>query len=146
MRITYLPFKKLTGITPLVILLAVFLTGCMANSASTKKKSVKSSSTDTKTTTLPTFTTGNNFIQNGSSVYTNSVSIDLNFSDSVQLRGKDVDTYIRTAGTSTVACLTSRFSATSSVVILAAIPRSVYNFTTQGLEYYYSIAPSDITT
>jgi hypothetical protein len=139
-------FRNLVHVTISVMVAALFLTGCVQSSKNKKTTSVKTSGSTDTTTKLPTFTTGNNFIQNGESIYLGVVNLDLSFADSVQLRGKDVDSYIRSTGTSTVACLTSRFSATSTIVLLAAIPRSVYNFTTQALEYYYGITPADSTS
>lgn len=132
----------------MVIMMSVlFISGCVqSGNPSKKSKAVKSNGSDSSNTKLPTFTSGLNFIQNGADIYQTSVTIDLGFSDSMQLRGKDVDTYIRATGTSTVACMAARFSTTNAIVMIAAIPRSVYNFTTQSLEYYYGIAPDDITT
>lgn len=139
-------FKNFGKITSLVIFFAIFLQGCMQQST-TKKSSIKSSSTTTGTTTIPTFTSGTNFIQNGATVYLSTVSLDMSFADSLQLRGKDVDAYIRATGTSNVVCLTSRFtqSTVNMVILLAAVPRSVYNFSTQTLEYYYNLTPADST-
>jgi hypothetical protein len=125
----------------------LFVTGCL-KSPNAKRSVVKSASTtdNSKTPTkVPDFTTGNNFIQNGSTIYTASVYLDLNFDDYFVLRGKDVDSYIRSSGSQTVSCLTSRFThaAVSKVIVLAAVPRSVYNYTTQTLEYFYIITPTD---
>src|ERR1700741_4282732 len=89
----------------------VFLQACIKSPSSARKSVVSSATTSTKTTTLPTFTTGNNFIQNGGTVYTSTVAFDISFADVLYLRGKDVDSYIRNNGTSTIACLTGRFTA-----------------------------------
>lgn len=126
----------------------LLLSGCMANPANNRKSLLSSSnSTNNKTDNkIPVFTEGNNFIQNGGVIYTSAVNFDLSFSDVLQLRGKDVDSYIRNNGTQLTTCLTARFSAVNQVNILAAIPHSVYNFSNQTLEYYYSIAPSDEAT
>ncbi|MBC7538193.1 MAG: hypothetical protein H7281_05190 [Bacteriovorax sp.] len=123
----------------------VFMQACMPTPSNTRKALLSSSNSTTKTETkLPTFTEGNNFIQNGGVVYTSAVNFDLSFADTLQLRGKDVNSYIRNNGIQIISCLTGRFSGTvNQVNILAAIPHSVYNFTTLTLEYYYSIAPSD---
>ncbi len=125
----------------------IFLVSCIQSPSSSRKSLLSSSATTgSKTsTTLPTFTEGNNFIQNGGVIYSSVVSFDLSYVDTLQLRGKDVDSYIRNNGTQTISCLTGRFTATTvnQVNIIAAIPHSVYNFTTNSLEYYYSIAPSD---
>ncbi len=142
-------FKKFGGVTIVVMICTLFLQGCI-ESPKSKRNTLKSSSTadSGSTTKVPEFTSGNNFIQNGASVYLSSVPLDLNFADYIQLRGKDVDSYIRSTGTSNIACLTSRYTQTGvdKVILIAAIPRSVYNFTTQSLEYYYNISPSDLAS
>lgn len=139
-------FKNMGRITFLVMFFALFLQGCMPQ-AKGKKSALKSASTDTSSPgKIPEFATGTNFIQNGASVFLSSVKLDISFADSIQLRGKDVDGYIRATGTSNVVCLTSRFLTTNRIILMAAIPRSIYNFTTQTTEYYYNIAPSDSTT
>ena len=139
-------FKNLGRITILVMFFALFLQGCMPQ-AKGKKSALKSASTDTSNNSkIPEFASGTNFIQNGASVFLSTVKLDISFGDSIQLRGKDVDGYIRATGTSNVVCLTSRFLATNRIILMAAIPRSIYNFTTQTTEYYYNIAPSDSAT
>jgi hypothetical protein len=128
----------------LLVLVVLIISGCVQSPTNKKTSAAKTANTDTSSTTkLPSFTTGNNFIQNGANIYQTTVNIDLGFADMLQLRGKDVDSYIRSTGTSTVACLVSRFTTSNSVVLIAAIPRSVYNFTSQSLEYYYGISPAD---
>jgi hypothetical protein len=142
---TYL--KKIGSNTFFVIVFAIFFQGCVASPQS-KRSSLKSASTTPTpaATKLPIFSDGNNFIQNGVTVSTSIVNLNLSFSDFLQLRGKDIDSYIRNSGTSNVACLASRFQSATKIIIIAAIPRSVYNFSTQTLEYYYSLAPGDATT
>lgn len=144
-----LHLKKFGEMTFLVVFTLLFLQSCI-QSPSANRNSVKSanstSSTSTGTVKLPTFTEGNNFIQNGVQVSTSIVNLNLSFSDFLQLRGKDVDSYIRNNGTQNVVCLTSRFEKANKIIVLAAIPRSVYNFTTQTLEYYYNLSPGDATT
>lgn len=152
MLVRYL--KKLDSIflssLPLVMLVSLLLSSCIQAPSSGRRSLLSSNSTVTsgKDVKLPTFTEGNNFIQNGGSVYTTSVSFDLSFSDSLQLRGKDVDGYIRNNGTSTISCLTGRFIAATvnQIVVVAAIPKSVYNFSTNTLEYYYNLTPADETS
>lgn len=126
----------------------LFFQGCVQPSNSKRSNLKSASATDSKNTTvtLPTFKDGNNFIQNGIVVSTSTVNLTTTFSDFLQLRGKDVDGYIRNNGTQNVACLTSRFPSANAIVLLAAIPRSVFNFSTQSLEYYYNLAPDDLTS
>ena len=125
------------------------LSACMPKPSSNSRKALLSNSNSTNAkpdTKLPTFTEGNNFIQNGGQIYSTAVSFDVNFSDTLQLRGKDVDLYIRNNGTQNISCLTGQFLNDNQIILLAAMPHSVYNFTTQTLEYYYSLAPSDDVT
>lgn len=146
--------KKLNAIffktLPMVMLASfLFLASCIQAPKSVRKSLLSSNtSTGATDTKLPTFTEGNNFIQNGGTIYTTAVKFDLSFTDSMQLRGKDVDSYVRNNGTSTISCLTGRFTAATvnQVNVIAAVPRSVYNFSTQTLEYYYSISPADEAT
>ena len=139
-------FKNLGRVTIFVMFFALFLQGCMPKAKGKKpaqRKATASATTDTPKTPPPVFSNVTNFIQNGASVFLTTTKLDINFSDSIQLRGKEVDAYIRAAGTSNVVCLASQFESSKVIVLLAAVPRSIYNFTTQSKEYYYNIAPSD---
>ncbi len=125
-----------------------YFVSCIQAPNNIRKSLLTSASTTSKTETkIPVFADGNNFIQNGGVIYSSSVNFDLNFSDTLQLRGKDVDAYIRYNGVQTPACIIGRFSASTilQVNITAAMPHSVYNFTTKTLEYYFSLTPSDET-
>lgn len=133
---------------PLMVI-ALFVSSCIQAPAGSRRSLISSNTTSTGSTSkLPTFTEGNNFIQNGGTVFTTVVNFDLSFTDSMQLRGKDVDAYIRNSGTQTISCLTGRFiaSTVNQINVVAALPHSVYNFTTNTLEYYYSISPADEVT
>jgi len=140
-------FKSLSKM--IIIISIMSLQACMPKTAASSRKALLSNSNSTTTrpdAKLPTFTEGNNFIQNGGQIYSTAVSFDIAFSDTLQLRGKDVDLYIRNNGTQNITCLTGRFSDDNQIILLAALPHSVYNFTTKTLEYYYSLAPSDEVT
>ncbi len=124
---------------------------CIQAPSNTRRALLSSSSSTTPTKAspnLPDFTEGNNFVQNGGTVFSSSILLDIGFTDSFQLRGKDVDNYIRKNGTQNISCLTARFTdnTVNQINILAAIAHSVYNFTNQTLEYYYSVSPSDEVT
>lgn len=138
--------KKLDSIFLILITMLIVQSCLPSNSSNARRTLLSSGSTNKTDTKLPTFSEGNNFIQNGGEVYTSAVNFDLSFADTMQLRGKDVDSYIRNYGTQTISCVTAEFSSVQQVNIIAAIPHSVYNFTTQSLEYYYSIAPNDELT
>jgi hypothetical protein len=131
-----------------IFIFTLLLTSCLQSPSSKRASTVASSSTTTTSTNLPTFSDGNNYFQNGSTTYTASFSLNIDFSDTFYFRGKEVDNYIRNINTSTPICLISRYtdSTVLKIIVLALVPRSVYNYTNQSLEYYYSAAPSDETT
>ena len=127
----------------------ILLQGCMQSASSNKRSGVKSANNTSNSNNapkIPVFTSGNNFIQNGINIFTGSISLELKFADSLQLRGKDVDSFIRNTGTNVVSCFTAKFQTTNPskrILIFAAIPRSVYNFSTETLEYYFNLTPAD---
>ncbi len=131
----------------MIMISFIFVAGCMQapNSKRSVLKSASSSDNTKVPTKIPDFQTGVNYLQNGSTVYTTIANFDISFTDALVLRGKDVDSYIRASGTQNIVCLTSRFAnpAVNKIIILAAIPRSIYNFTTRTLEYYFNILPAD---
>lgn len=110
-----------------------------------RKVSSLGENSSTDDTTSPAFPDSVNYIQNGSTQAKSAVSLDINFSDFLQLRGKSVHEYIKANGTTTPSCIAARFtdSAINKIVVIAAIPRSYYNFSTKSLEYYFNIAPAE---
>ena len=140
-------FFRITKTLFSVLFVVVFIASCVQSPKSTRAvvKSASTTNTGKGTTTVPDFVTGANFIQNGSTVYSTIANVDLSFADSLYFRGKDVDAYIRSTGTQAVACLAARFThaTVNKVILLAAIPKSVYNISKQTLEYYYYLTPSD---
>ncbi len=148
-----LNFLNKTATTISMVVMVMFvLQSCMQSGSSNKRTNVKSANTSNPSNAapkIPVFTSGNNFIQNGINIFTANIALELKFADSLQLRGKDVDSYIRNAGTNVVACFTTKFQTTTPskrVIVLAAIPRSVYNFSTETLEYYFNLMPADSTS
>lgn len=131
----------------MIVMLVLILNSCIQSPSKSRRSLITGSSTSPTNvpSKLPDFTQGNNFIQNGGMVYTSSVDFDLSFTDVLQLRGKDVDSYLRTNGIDTISCLTANFveNGINQIHIFAAIPHSLYNFTSSSTEYYYTIAPSD---
>jgi hypothetical protein len=138
-------------ISSFVIISFIFSMQSCVQSSSNARRAVLNNAQNTNApktpAKLPEFIEGNSYIQNGGMIFTSSVNFDLSFTDTLQLRGKDVDNYIRQNGTQVITCLTGRFSASTvnQINVTAAMPHSLYNFVTQTTEYYYALAPSDQT-
>lgn len=125
--------------------------GCVQepNSKRATGKALNSQGNSTKNsdTKVPTFSDSKNFIQNGPEIFTSIVNLEVGFSDALYLRGKEIDSFIRSNGVNQIVCLTARFTQSSinKVVAIAAMPNSIYNFSTQTLEYYFNLFPNDLT-
>ncbi|MCK6595068.1 MAG: hypothetical protein L6Q33_07710 [Bacteriovoracaceae bacterium] len=102
----------------------LFLVGCMPDSATKKTTKKSNATTDTSTTnpTSPNFQNDVNFIQNGAEIFNSTVTVNLPFSDSMYLRGKNVDQYIRQSVNNQQICLALRINDTSfsDIVIVSA--------------------------
>lgn len=124
-----------------------FLLGCLPENSGKKttKKSNSTSGTTTTNPTSPNFQNDINFIQNGAEVFNSTVTVNIPFTDSMYLRGKNVDQYIRQSANNQQICLALRIQDTafSDIVIISARAQSFYNFTTQEREYYYIFSPND---
>jgi hypothetical protein len=93
----------------------------------------------------PVFPQGLNYFQNGGQIFSSTMPLNLDFKDVIYLRGKEIDAYIRANGTQTSNCLVVNFSFTntSKALVVSAMPQSIFNFTDQSIEYFYSISFSD---
>jgi hypothetical protein len=134
----------------LVFIILLFLvTACLQTPGNNRRVSLLNNATTGAVGTaktpagLPVFTQGVNYFQNGGQIYTTGLPLSLDFIDIIYLRGKDVDTYIRTTGTQTAACLVSPFSTAGKTLVVSAMPQSIYNYTNQSIEYFYAISFSD---
>lgn len=89
----------------------------------------------------PDFGSDLNYLQNGSFQTTSALNISVAFEDSLYLRGKQIDQFIRNGNTSRVQCLLAPFpnSADKKILVLSATPRYFTNFSENTREYYYLI-------
>lgn len=129
----------------MLCLLALFLTSCLGQqSGSATKRTSKAGTTNTSnnTPTAPTFPTTVNYFQNGAVTTTTLLTLPIQTTDSFYLRGNEVHTYIKNFQVSTTQCMAVPFLTSNKILIAAATPRSVTNFTTGSLEYYYSFSPN----
>lgn len=92
----------------------------------------------------PDFSGSLNFIQNGSTQSSTSITIGTNFDDSLFLRGQQINQFIRNGQQDTVQCLVIPFtnSSQNKVLIIAVTPRFFTNFSTNSKEYYYQFSPN----
>lgn len=132
----------------LIVLLAVLVSACTPSANGKRSSKSSSNATDTKNPENPIFPNSSSYIQVGNEILTSAVTLDINYADFFQLRGKQIHEYLKASGTSDAACLISRFSDNNinKIIISAALPRSYYNFTSKSLEYYYSVSPNNPTT
>ncbi len=134
-----------------IIFILSFAFSCVEAPKSKRLSTTQNLKTTTTSTTtssnLPTFENGNNFFQNGGTVYTATFTLDIDFTDSFYFRGKQVDNYIRNFNNSTPVCMAARFQETgvNKIIVMAMMPKSTYNYTNQSVEYYYALYPSDET-
>lgn len=132
-----------------VTMLLFVLQGCTPKTEGRSKKSSSSNNATTDSTAgIPQFSHNANFIQNGSTVVNTSLAIDVTYTDTFQMRGKSIDNYLRNVGTNEVLCLVIPFkeSHSNKVLVLSAIPKTLYSFVNKTLEYYLSVSPSDETS
>lgn len=140
--------KLLSKVFPLFIFTLLFLQSCIEAPKTKRLSSATANSTNSNgnsSSNLPVFKDGLNYFQNGNTTYTGVFSIVADFGDSFYFRGKEVDSYIRSVNPSTPVCMIVNFSAATvnKIAILSMIPKSVYNYTNQSIEYYYTLASND---
>jgi hypothetical protein len=145
--------KSPTIFWPLFVLtLLVSLSSCVDNNGSGGRRSATALGGDTAPTknepTAPEFSSNLNFLQNGSFQTTSTLNLGVNFNDSLYLRGKSIDQFIRLGNTTLVQCIIAPFpsSAEKKVLVFTATPRFFINFSDQTREYYYLLTPADAST
>ncbi|MCF8060088.1 MAG: hypothetical protein K9K67_12375 [Bacteriovoracaceae bacterium] len=149
-------FKGLKGLSLYSLtkkLLAIFILGlfafsCVQNQGtSTRRKSNQGASTDNTNPTpeTPVFEGQANFLQNGSTKSTTTLTLAGDFATSLYLRGAQVDQFIKIENKNNVQCLLIPHTNTAiqKTLILAAFPRFFFNFTTNAQEYYYEVEPAN---
>lgn len=134
---------------PLMLILWMSLSSCVENKSSGGRRGASAIGGEAAPTknepTAPEFSTNLNYLQNGSFQTTSTLNLAVNFNDSVYLRGKSIDQFIRSGNTTLVQCMVAPFpaSADKKVLVFAATPRFFVNFTDQTREYYYLLTPAD---
>lgn len=134
--------KSVKFVQLLMLTLLWLIASCMPSAPSGKRSGSSSSEVtqEPKPINNPTFTSSGNYIQNGSTTSFTSITIAPTFLDGFYLRGPDVHQFIKDKAPTTVQCLIARFAGSSApLLVMAARPKSVYNFTTTQREYYYFI-------
>lgn len=127
----------------------LIIQSCVPDSGS--KKSTKKSNTTTDTTntanpTLPNFSSNTNFIQNGKDIYNSTAIVNLPFSDTLYLRGKQIDAFIRTnlaANSQLCAVFRVLDSSVNKAIIINLRAQNFYNLSTNVREYYYAFNLND---
>ena len=144
MRKLYLD-KKLVWI----ILLPLFLGGCLLDTTPKKRKALSTDDTgntvSTSSENSPNFATPFNIFQNGNTSSSSTFTLPINYQSSFFIRGPEVDNYIRKENFSRVQCLIMRYpdSVANKILVLAANPQYFYDFSRNAKEYYYIVSPSD---
>lgn len=118
---------------------------CIGQPASGRKTSV-SGSTSVPTPT-PTFSSGSNYFQNGSSIVNSTLQLAVDFTDSFYIRGSQIHYFITTGNVGNAQCLVTYFpqSAGKRFLVTLANPRYLLNQSTGVKEYYYLVEPSNST-
>ncbi|HLT21839.1 MAG TPA: hypothetical protein VKZ84_00280 [Bacteriovoracaceae bacterium] len=94
----------------------------------------------------PTFPHPLNFLQEGSTTTVNSLSVALNFNDSILIRGSSLSTYLSKISSSTVMCLVGRYTYTPGqdrYLVLSAKPMVFTDFAKKTREYYLLVQPAN---
>lgn len=99
----------------------------------------------------PDFNNQLNYFQDGGTSSSSSLVLKTSMNSAFYLRGSEVNSYIAKVNTSSVQCLVLNFNDTLGYpnednLVIAALPRNFFNFTTNQREYYYLVDASDKTT
>ena len=120
------------------------------NQSGQASSNISSTNTETTEKTPPTSSTQTssiNYFQNGSTKASNNFLLDINSTNTIFFRGKEINNHISTNNKNTNACLLISFNSDSlkKVLIVTAAPNSYRNFSDNTIEYYYSLSPHDET-
>lgn len=132
-------------------IISILVASCVpqAQKGTRKTASAGSSATDdTAAPEEPNFTNQLNYFQDGATSSSSSLVLKTTMSSAFYLRGSEVNSYISKVNTSDVQCLVLNFSDTLGYpnednLVIAALPRNFFNFSTNQREYYYLVDPSD---
>jgi len=142
---------KQTGFAKIIQLIATVafcatLVSCVPESSNGSRKKEAAPTTQGGTTTpeSPTYANDLNFFQSAGVSSTSAFDTNLDFNDSIYLRGKQVDTYIKNGNQNTAQCLSFAFtdSTLKKILVIQAQPRNFFNYGTNQKEYYFLLSPS----
>ncbi len=126
---------------------SIALYSCVPQSTSNgsrKKEAEQGSAGGSSTPSAPTYENDLNFFQSSGVSSTSAFETSLTYDDSIYLRGKQVDAYIRNGNENSTQCLTFVFGdpTLKKILVLQAQSRNFYNYGTNQKEYYYTMSPN----
>lgn len=129
----------------LTFVLTLLVSSCVPSSPSSSRKNNASNSSGTTDTNpgTPDFSDTNNYFQTQETSTSNSLSLAIDYTNNVYLRGKQVDYFVKN-NPNEIQCLVAYIPGanTAQVTVFAATPKYTTNLATNTREYYYSIAVS----
>jgi hypothetical protein len=127
-----------------------FFSGCLPSSPTKGRKTVKEEESSAVATSTPDdsndpFSDELNFLQYGSTTTTSTLTIALDFKDSMYLRGNQIHHYLRARDPDIILCVAGYFPTSSSkqLGVLSAVSQSFHNYSTGEREYYFYIQSED---
>lgn len=131
--------------------ISILVASCVPTAQKSTRKTASAGSSASEDTTTPedaTFTNQLNYFQDGATSSSSSLVIKSTMTSAFYMRGSEINSYIGKVNTSDVQCLVLNFSDTLGYpnednLVIAALPRNFFNFTTNQREYYYLVDPSD---
>jgi hypothetical protein len=133
----------------LMLLFALMLSSCFQNQGGGGRRGVATTDggqgSEQENPDAPDFSSNLNYLQNGQTQSTSTLTISLSFSDSLYLRGQQIDQFIRLDNASTVQCIVAPFpnAPEKKILVMAAVPRFLVNFSTNTREHYYLLMPAN---
>lgn len=129
----------------------LILSSCLSPPRS-KRFSDASAQTDTSNddsqVETPEFAKTYNYFTEGSITSTNSLSLQVIYNNTFYLRGEEINNYIQNKAVLKAQCLILSYqkSTTHKYLALALTPKYFYDFTKGSKEYYYLVAPNNLST
>ena len=128
----------------LVVLLALplLLVAACTEGPGNGRRTAASTSDPTPTPT-PIFNRSDNYLQDGSTTSSGYLYLPRTYEDQIYLRGKQLHYYITNHAIGVNLCAAFYFPENSTILLTAARPQSIYNYTEGAREYYYLLALAD---
>ena len=139
--------KKLRPPLFLFLILLLILKACIPVQTQSNRRLSEDTATTEDDLSSDDLDSGLNFIQSGGEIYTSTFSALGDFSDVFYLRGEEIHRFLEdNTDSSLQLCLSSYFSNQSKWVVLAATPRSFFDFSGSKTEYYLEINSLQLST